>query len=73
MKTTTLTKGTPDELLTTDELAALLKVSKDTVHQWRRRAVGPPGITVGRYVRYRRTAVDRWLDERTSVGPRRDG
>lgn len=50
------------ELLTPQEVAALLGVSLDTVSQWRFRRTGPPFIRVGnRFVRYVRADVDAWL------------
>ena len=52
-----------DELLTVQELAALLKVPVSTVYSWRHLGVGPRGIRVGRYVRYRRADVEAFLDE----------
>jgi len=51
-----------DELLTTAELGALIKVPATTLRQWRHRGVGPVGFRIenGR-VRYRRSAVELWL------------
>ena len=53
-----------DEFVTTEELAAELRVPVDTVHAWRYRGVGPPGVRIGRRVLYRRSDVDRWIAER---------
>ena len=50
-------------LLRPDELASLLGISLATIYRWRSRGDGPPGIRVGRHVRYRLEEVDRWLDE----------
>lgn len=33
-----------------------------TLYGWRHRGEGPPGYRVGRHVRYRRSAVDAWLE-----------
>lgn len=49
--------------LTTAEVANYLKISTDTVRQWRHRGTGPNGVRLGRHVRYRRTDVDAWIDE----------
>lgn len=45
-------------------LAEYLGVPLATVYAWRQRGDGPPGIRVGRHVRYRRRAVEAWLDQR---------
>ncbi len=62
------------DLLTFSDLSALLKVPVQTLYGWRSRGEGPPGMKVGRHVRYRRDAVEAWLDELggTSIvlGPR---
>ncbi len=50
-------------LLRPDELASLLGIPLATIYRWRSRGDGPPGIRVGRHVRYRLEDVDRWLDE----------
>jgi len=53
----------PEELLyTADELALMLKVPKSTLYGWRYHKKGPPGIAVGRYLRYRKLDVERWLE-----------
>lgn len=51
-----------DELLSPDDLAALLKVPVKTVYNWRSEGKGPKGIRVGKYLRFRRADVDAWLD-----------
>jgi len=54
-------------ILTTEEVAALLSgdVAVRTLEDWRRQGLGPDFITISaRMVRYRREAVDRWLDSR---------
>jgi excisionase family DNA binding protein len=56
----------PPQLLTIDDLAEYLRVSRATVRTWRARGGGPLGIKVGRHVRYRPEDVERWLDERKS-------
>jgi len=56
----------PDNLLSPAELADYLNVPIATVYRWRSRGDGPPGIRVGRHVRYRREAVEKWLDEQSS-------
>jgi excisionase family DNA binding protein len=57
---------TNDELLmSTDEVARYLGVPAATVTHWRRIDRGPRYTHAGRVVRYRRSDVDAWLDERT--------
>ena len=58
-----------DELLTVQQLAELLKVPVATVYRWRYRGDGPRGIRVGRYVRYRLSDVEAFLDSRLDPGP----
>ena len=51
----------PDELLSPTELAEALGISVRTIYNWRVRKVGPPGLKVGRHVRYRKADVESWL------------
>lgn len=57
-----------DELLTTQELAAELKVSPRTIQRWRAEGTGPPTVRAGRGVRYRRRDVNAWLERRDQPG-----
>jgi excisionase family DNA binding protein len=53
-----------EELLTEKELASLLKVSARTLRAWRDAGEGPPAIKIGRRaIRYRRSDVERWLEQ----------
>jgi excisionase family DNA binding protein len=58
-----------DPLLTADEVAALLQVTKAWVYA-ETRAKRIPHVPLGRYVRYRRSAVLQWIAalERGSAG-----
>jgi excisionase family DNA binding protein len=61
-----------DPLLTADEVAALLQVTRAWVYA-QTRAKRIPHVPLGRYVRYRRSAVLHWLAElerRSSTGVR---
>ena len=49
-----------DRLLTAEEVADLLQVSKGWVYEQIRRD-SMPHIRLGRYVRFRRSAVERWI------------
>ena len=55
-------KKTREALLNVNALAEYLDIPQATLYQWRARGEGPPGIRVGRYVRYRVSDVERWLD-----------
>lgn len=61
--------GGPDPLMTAGEVALLLRVTKGWVYA-QTRAHKIPHVSLGRYVRYRRSAVLAWLDqiEQESVG-----
>jgi excisionase family DNA binding protein len=48
---------------TTDEVARLLNVSLDTIHQWHQEGTGPPGYQIHKESHYRRSDVVRWLAE----------
>ncbi len=45
------------------ELATYLEVPINTLYRWRHRGEGPTGFRVGRYVRYRSSDVDRWIQQ----------
>jgi predicted DNA-binding transcriptional regulator AlpA len=52
-------------LLTVEDAAAHLKISKHTLNRWRVTGEGPPFIKYGpRLVRYLVTALDIWANER---------
>lgn len=52
------------EFMTVDDLARLLRIPKATVYRWRSMGEGPRGYSVGRYVRFRWSDVESWLQER---------
>ena len=49
-------------MMTVAEVAEMLSIPLETVYAWRSRGLGPLGYRVGRYVRYRRSAVESWLE-----------
>ena len=53
------------ELLDTPTLAIELDASEPTIISWRRKNVGPDFVRIGRLIRYKRSDVDRWLEENT--------
>ena len=56
--------GDVERLLTIVELSEMLGIPVDTLYGWRHRGEGPQGYRIGRHVRYRRAAVEAWLEER---------
>jgi hypothetical protein len=52
-----------ERTFTTDEVAALLNVPLDTIHQWHQEGPGPPGYQTQKESHYRRSDVVRWLTE----------
>jgi len=57
------------ELLTTAEVAVLLRAPTSTVRYWRHIGFGPASFRLGRRVVYRQGEVARWIEEqeRTSI------
>jgi excisionase family DNA binding protein len=53
-----------DEYLTNHDLADRYKVPLATIYKWRSNGYGPPASRLGRHVRYRRSDVRRWEEER---------
>lgn len=52
----------PDALMTAEDVSKLLGVNVAWVYaQSRRRRI--PTVTLGRYRRYRRSAIERWVEE----------
>jgi excisionase family DNA binding protein len=61
-----MTRSTPSNtiqpLVGPQELAEWLGVPLGTVYRWRTNGDGPPGLRVGKHLRYRVKDVERWLD-----------
>ena len=56
------TPAAADGLLTADEVAALLQVTPRWVYaETRKRRI--PHLRLGRYVRYRRSAIEAWMED----------
>ena len=49
------------ELYSVKEACSYLKVSIHTLNKWRSEKKGPPYIKMGRYVKYNRESLDRFL------------
>jgi excisionase family DNA binding protein len=52
-----------DELWTVEQLAEFLKIPTQSVYKQRSLGTGPPGYRVGKYVRFKKSDVMRWLEE----------
>ncbi|MEO3938198.1 helix-turn-helix domain-containing protein [Dermatophilaceae bacterium Soc4.6] len=48
------------ELWDIDDLAAYLRVPKQTIYSWRTTGYGPKGIRVGKHLRWRAATVITW-------------
>jgi hypothetical protein len=56
------------EIDDTEGTARYLKITEKGLRNMRYRGEGPPACKVSSLVRYRKTDVDRWLDERVDRG-----
>ncbi len=60
--------GFPDRYLTPEDLVTMFSLpSVETVYQWRRKRIGPPGFRVGRYLRYDPAAVRAWVTDQGAL------
>ncbi len=59
----------PGDVLTIEELSAYLKIPRSTLYKlvWEGRI---PSQKVGHHWRFRREAIDRWLDETRAEEPK---
>ncbi len=53
------------DLMTTKEAAHYLGTSEGTLPIWRHRGVGPEFVRIGRNIRYRRSALDDFIEAGT--------
>lgn len=53
-----------EQLLTPDEVSAILGVAVKTLAHWRSHRTGPLFIRAGIHVRYRRIDVEAWVEDR---------
>jgi predicted DNA-binding transcriptional regulator AlpA len=53
--------GDDEDLLTEEEVAALLHMSVPMVRRLHKEGAGPPFVEIGRQTRYRQAVVRRWL------------
>jgi excisionase family DNA binding protein len=54
-----------DPLWTTADVAAFLNVPVQTIYDWRTQGYGPPGLRLGKHLRFRESEVFAWLDRMT--------
>jgi predicted DNA-binding transcriptional regulator AlpA len=56
--------GDPDQVLTPEETASVLRCALSSLARWRWNGEGPRFIKVGGNVRYRRRDLREWMDSR---------
>jgi len=62
--------GQDKELLKPDEVAGILKISRNLLSKLRDRGEGPPAVVISaRVIRYRRVDVEEWVEEKRDVQP----
>jgi hypothetical protein len=57
-----------DELWTPDQVAEYYKVPIRTLHQWRYQRTGPRAAKIGRHLRYRKSDLDAYFDQKAKDG-----
>lgn len=61
----------PSKFLTVEEVLALIRVSRATLHAWRRSGLFPPGVMIGaRRVGFPEYVVQQWIAARPSSAVR---
>ena len=58
-----------ERLMTLLDVSQLLGVPVATLYRWRHRGEGPTGYRIGRHVRYRRAAVEAWIEAQADQWP----
>ncbi len=49
------------DFLTIDEVSDWLQIPKNTLYYWRQRNEGPPGLSVGKHLRFYKPDVLAWM------------
>lgn len=62
-----LRSGLPDRYLNPDDIAEIFDVPKETVYQWRKKRIGPPGFRIGKHVRYDPADVRAYVTQRKNA------
>ena len=52
-----------ERLMSLTDVSEMLGIPIHTLYRWRHKGDGPVGYRVGRHVRYRREAVEAWLEQ----------
>jgi excisionase family DNA binding protein len=52
-----------ERLMSLTDVSQMLGIPVHTLYRWRHNGDGPVGYRVGRHVRYRREAVEAWLEQ----------
>jgi excisionase family DNA binding protein len=52
-----------EKLMSLADVSEMLGIPVHTLYRWRYKGGGPVGYRVGRHVRYRREAVEAWLEQ----------
>lgn len=55
--------SSPDRLMSVEEVAEYLGVTRGTIYTWRWKGKGPRAYRVGHLVKYRVADVERWLED----------
>ncbi len=58
---------TSEPLISITDVSELLGIPVATLYRWRYLGEGPPGYRIGRHVRYRRSAVEAWIEQQADV------
>jgi excisionase family DNA binding protein len=58
-----------DKLMSLMDVSEMLGIPVHTLYRWRYKGDGPVGYRVGRHVRYRREAVEAWLEPTSASNP----
>ncbi len=69
-RTASAVNWTAEPLMSIEDLAEFLGIPTGTIHQWRHKGKGPKGFRVGRWVRFERSEVERWVREQAAEAQR---
>lgn len=58
---------TSEPLISITDVSELLGIPVATLYRWRYLGEGPPGYRIGRHVRYRRSAVEAWIEQQADI------
>jgi excisionase family DNA binding protein len=64
MKATPPGERPAGDILTLEELANWLQIKEQTIYRMRHDGHGPPGVKVGKQLRFRVSDIDRWWNQR---------